>query len=95
MNNPTVKVLTDNGQRISIRIEGGELADGVIVRPGKTPYCEATIYTDGERMSVGSFGGEIWLCAWPHLFHHGRPSAQQPLPITITEAGKALISSAR
>jgi len=70
---------------------GGDMADRWQPTDGRVAWCEMTIYDDRH---VGSFGGEVWPPAWPHLFESAKPTAQVPCCITATDECRKLLEEA-
>jgi hypothetical protein len=96
--NPTITLLEDHGgtgvTHRRYRIEGGEPVPewAKMVRAGQVAWCEISVWGDGEGRSVGSYGGEVWPTAWPHLFAEKGPRSSG---VRITEAGLAALDAAQ
>jgi hypothetical protein len=96
---PTAVVIGDAfpGRR-RYRLVGGDLAPAWADRvpPGTEAWCEITVWDaeDGAPGSfVGSFGGEVWPSAWPHLFTGHKGNAQSGAYTTITTDGLRLLAA--
>jgi len=70
-------------------------------RPDKEPWCEVSIWpkdvhaVDSELCDhLGSYGGELWPSAWPELFYHNKPTAQQGPVTYLTELAQELFARA-
>lgn len=99
--NPTITLLSECGAARGepgltnrrYRIEGGNLTPewAKMVRPGNVAWCEISVWGDGADRSVGSYGGEVWPTAWPHLFLLKGPRSSG---VRLTEAGLAALDAA-
>ena len=93
MTTPTVTLVdTTITGRKEFRIEGGDLANGWHARPGNIAWCNFSIYNGGEY--ICSYGGEVWLGAWPSLFQKLPDGSHGSGGYRLTAAGQAIVSNA-
>jgi hypothetical protein len=89
---PTITVTRRDDLIVHFHIEGGTIDPGWArgLRPGRKAECDFTIWRaslDTDRVQLGSFGGEVWPSAWPHLFESHRGTAQSGPFTTLTPLG--------
>lgn len=75
---------------IVVKGRGPNMVEYRLERDGR--YCEFSLY---HAIQVGGFGGTIWPGDMPDLFSCPRGTTTVPMPIYLTDAGKALVEQAK